>query len=307
MFSFSTCWNAERHKSGEGIIKEIKELGFQKIEVSCYYINEKKAKDILRLKKRGEIVITSVHNFCPNPLYEKNPEGGGGIFNLISEDAEERKEATKYTKETIDYAHQLGAQVVVMHLGEENKEIDYFKGSFKDKKEELKYENKYNEWICSLKEKRAKMQPIYLERILPSLQVINDYAKLSGVKIGVENRYFYYQFPNIEEMDIIFKNFPNSSLYYWHDVGHAQVLENIGFVKHEEWLKRFSQRMVGVHLHDLNLEGEDHQAPPQGGVDFEMIKRYLNKEVLKVLELNKKVKKSDIILGYKFLRSLFSD
>jgi hypothetical protein len=42
-----------------------------------------------------------------------------------------------------------------------------------------------------------------------------------------------------------------SLVSYWHDVGHAEVQQRLGFASHEGWLSQFKDRMVGVHLHDI--------------------------------------------------------
>jgi sugar phosphate isomerase/epimerase len=54
---------------------------------------------------------------------------------------------------------------------------------------------------------------------------------------------------------------------YWHDTGHAGTHERLGFTTQAEWLKRYADRMIGIHLHDINVE-RDHQCPGNGSIDW---------------------------------------
>jgi len=71
---------------------------------------------------------------------------------------------------------------------------------------------------------------------------------------------------------------------YWHDVGHAEVNQRLGFTPHEEWLSRFGDRMIGIHLHDV-LGIRDHRPPGKGDVNWNMVAEYVPQEALKVCEI----------------------
>ena len=68
-----------------------------------------------------------------------------------------------------------------------------------------------------------------------------------------------------------------------YDVGHAQTLDRLGFYPHEEWLKRFSTRIIETHLHDV-IGTTDHLAPGLGEVDFDMVARYLPAQAIRTCE-----------------------
>ena len=88
---------------------------------------------------------------------------------------------------------------------------------------------------------------------------------------------------------------------YWHDVGHAEVLENLGFGTHEEWLQRFAQRMVGIHLHDV-VGVDDHQAAGLGNVDWELVARYLPAGALLTCEFQNYNSPEQVKTGLDLLR-----
>jgi sugar phosphate isomerase/epimerase len=73
-------------------------------------------------------------------------------------------------------------------------------------------------------------------------------------------------------------------LGFWYDIGHAQALDRLAFFPHEEWLKRFADRIVGVHLHDV-LGIIDHDIPGCGEIDFGFIAPYLPTTAIRTLEV----------------------
>ena len=65
-FSFSTSWNAGNVKSGNEIVRQIKKLGINKIELN-FTISGRKLDEIIKLYNKNYIKISSVHNYCPVP------------------------------------------------------------------------------------------------------------------------------------------------------------------------------------------------------------------------------------------------
>ena len=106
MIAFSTLWNADRHEDGMTLTAEVKQLGFNALEVN-YKITEPMLTDIAALVERGEIKVTSLHNFTPLPANFTKSPGSGGLFLLSSADEERQMEAVEQTKRTIDYGARL--------------------------------------------------------------------------------------------------------------------------------------------------------------------------------------------------------
>lgn len=302
MFALSTAWNAWRHKSGKDIVQEIKEIGFDCIELN-FSLNSAIVEEIMDLKDRGQIKVVSVHNFCPIPNGTSRQNASPDIFSLSSLDEAERKKAVDFTRKTIDTASDLGAEVAVLHLGKVKMEekikslLPVFKSSGTAGLNKLKKQ---------MFEERRKKAKNFFDQALKSLEQLCDYAQERKVKLGIENRYYFSEIPAVEEMESILSEFPSPPIYYWHDVGHAQVYENLSLFKHKTMLDKFAQRMVGIHLHDI--EGiDDHRAPLKGNFDFSILKPYLKKETLKVLEPHQPATAEDIIYARKYLEELFAD
>src|SRR6058998_1087607 len=118
MISFSTCWNSQRHKAGDAMLREIKtKLGFDLIELG-HGIRLSLMPGIQKMFDAGEVRFSSLHNFCPLPVEVMMASPDCYKFSAVS--SEERERAVKQTFQTIDFAARLNAPFVVLHLGEVN-------------------------------------------------------------------------------------------------------------------------------------------------------------------------------------------
>lgn len=88
----------------------------------------------------------------------------------------------------------------------------------------------------------------------------------------------------MDEIAELLSEVPGSTVGYWHDVGHAEIQQRLGFGLHEEWLSRFKDRMIGIHLHAV-FGISDHHAPGRGELNSKMLVRYLPPGIVKVCEL----------------------
>jgi sugar phosphate isomerase/epimerase len=123
-----------------------------------------------------------------------------------------------------------------------------------------------------------------LQSVKKSLAELLDYADKYAVKLGLENRYHYMDIPIIDEMEELLQLADSDRLGFIYDVGHAQALGRLGFFAPEEWLKRYSDRILGSHLHDV-IGLSDHLAPGLGEIDFTNIANYLPISAFRTLEL----------------------
>ena len=142
-----------------------------------------------------------------------------------------------------------------------------------------------------------------LEMMLLSMDEIQKAAEKYDVNIGIENRYFFEECPNFDEMGVIFDEFGGGRIGYWHDAGHAQVQENLGFQRVEEMLRAYGKFLVGFHLHDVKGHS-DHHVPGIGEVDFELLKKYIKKDTVKILEIHPRETEKDLMAGVDFLKNM---
>src|SRR5262249_46660436 len=114
MYSLSTCWNSHRHTDGRAMLREISELGFAYAELS-HGTRLSLLPGILEAVEAGEIKISSLHNFCPLPVGVNH--SAPNLYQFTSESQQERENALRHTRKTIELAARLNAPVVVLHYG----------------------------------------------------------------------------------------------------------------------------------------------------------------------------------------------
>lgn len=303
MFGISTSWNYHRHHDARSMIEEIKKLGINCIELN-FKLSKEIVYDVEKLVAEKFITVLSLHNFCPVPDSIDIKKASPDYYSLASIDEAERKKAVEATKRTIDTACRLKAEAIVVHSGRLN---------IKDKTRELAKAIEEGMDVTFLvevmqKERDEELKKGYLDSLLKSIGEISNYSKNCNIKIGLENRFYFRELPSISEFEVIFEHFDaETNICYWHDTGHAKVFENLRLSLQEEYLSKFSSRLIGVHLHDVKGVINDHKAPMRGNFDFAMLKPYLSNDIPKVLEPHEPATPEEIIRGLEYLKQLYGD
>jgi sugar phosphate isomerase/epimerase len=154
------------------------------------------------------------------------------------------------------------------------------------------------------KEQLVVARAVRAERTMRSVRLslleLAEYATQKGVRLGLENRLHYFDIPLPDELEELLDLGLGEIVGYWHDVGHAQVQEHLGFQTHEEWLRRFACQMVGVHLHDV-VGVKDHLAAGLGHVDWEMVAGYLPANALRTCEFQAFNSPQEVAAGLEWL------
>jgi sugar phosphate isomerase/epimerase len=81
---------------------------------------------------------------------------------------------------------------------------------------------------------------------------------------------------------------------------YAQALDRLGFFKHEDWLIRYADRMIAIHLHDV-VGITDHQIPGTGEIDFKWLASRLPSAAQRTLEVSPNNRIEDIRKGMEHL------
>jgi sugar phosphate isomerase/epimerase len=288
-------WAKGRFSNMAGFVTKAKEFGFTHIEANAS-ISPQMLSELLKAK----VPISSIHSPCPATLSSRGiPVSSLSLSSLNESD---RMEAVSFTKQTIDLAVSVKARAIVLHMGEvpidlslQERLYELHEGGYAQTKE-------YNQAKEELVYQRNVQALHYLEIAKRSLQDISEYSQQKGIILGLETRLNFNEIPNIDEMAALLKNVPGNLVGYWHDVGHAEVQQQLGFSLHDEWLSRFRDRMVGIHLHDV-LGISDHHAPGKGDVNWEMVTKYLPPKIVKVCEIGEWNNEEQIEGVVEFLQS----
>jgi sugar phosphate isomerase/epimerase len=282
MISFSTCWNSARHTTGDAMLREIKtRLGFELIELD-HRVRSSLMPGIQRVFDAGEIRFSNLHDFCLLPGQDTvfSPDGYG--FSAAS--AKERELAVTQAFQAIDLAAQLNAPFVVLHMGKVNM------SPVTDRliamaKAGAYLSREYVRTKISAVQERERIAPKCLERVKNCLLRVMGHAARKNIRIGLKARRDYEQIPTERELSELLGEINSPHLGYWHNFGHCQVKENLGFIDHAEWLRAVGPRAFGCHVQDCIWPAREGQLPFTGGVDFEKLVPLLPTNCLFVWEM----------------------
>jgi sugar phosphate isomerase/epimerase len=291
--SLSTMWAFDNYPDLNDFFKLSARLGFQKIELN-HQINSA----MLSQVKLDHYQFSSIHEPCPADISTKELVNRDWLISSVDEDS--RKLGIDAVKKSIDLAHELGAPIVVIHCGTIPSDIDYEKKLRTLFKVGKIGSEEYLQIKSQLIDHRRKLIDPRLQAVKKSLHELLEYANRINVRLGLENRYHYMDIPSIDEMNELLSLANSSQLGFIYDVGHAQALDRLGFYSHEDWLKRYSSRMFGAHLHDV-IGLTDHYAPGLGEIDFSKIAQYLPEDSFRTFELLPGNTLAQVKDGVKFL------
>ena len=284
MYSFSTCWNSARHTDGRAMLREIRELGFDYAELS-HGIRISLVPGILEAVKAGEMKISTLHNFCPLPTGIEKPSPN--LFEFSSDKERDRQLAVKHTLNTLDFAVKVGAPLVVLHFG--SMDLKDYTGKLKELLERgEKGSPKFQKFVAEAAAAREAKKKKFYEHARDTLRELYGEAKARGIKFGIEIREAVEELPVESDFAALLKEFP-APVFYWHDVGHAQIKHDFGFIDHAKFLAERAGRLAGFHIHDVKFPARDHFPPGGGDIDFAALAPFVKPEHIKVFELSPKV------------------
>jgi sugar phosphate isomerase/epimerase len=254
------------------MLREIKtKLGFDLIELD-HRVRTSLMPGIQKLFDAGEIRFSSLAVL---------PDG----YKFSAASTEERERAVTRAFQAIDLAAQLNTPFVRLHLGKINmppitdRLIAMAKAGGYLSREYVRMK------IAAVQE-REKNASECLERVKDCLRRVIKHATPKNVRIGLETGRDYEQIPTERELHEILEEMNSPYLGYWHDFGHSQVKENLGFIDHAEWLQTVGPRALGCHVQDCIWPAREGQLPFTGGVDFEKLVPLLPANCLFVWQMN---------------------
>lgn len=303
MIAFSTSWNSGRHTAGDEMLREIKDLGFDLIELG-HGIRISLVPGIQKMFDGGEVRFSSLHNFCPLPVevMTASPD----CYQFSASGKEERDRAVRQTLQTIDFADRVNAPFVVLHCG------SVAMNPITDELIVLAsngglLSRKYVRKKVDAVRKREQLAPSYLARVRECLQPIVEHAAQKNIRLGIEGRRGYEEIPSEREIPQLLDEIAVPHVGYWHDMGHIQIKENLGFLDHAEWLRTIAPRTLGCHMQDVKWPAQDHQPPFSGDMKLELLTRMLPRDCAIVWELSPRRSAEEIMQARTIWRERFGE
>lgn len=298
IFSLTTRWNARRHETGESMLGEILDMGFDHVELG-FDLTPNLVPGVCSMIKAGRVKADSLHAFCPlPPVAFPSPEP----FTFCDPDPNVRASALHYLENTIRFATEVGARVVVAHAGNVAMkplsphliELTATGQQYGDDYEKARMK------LIMAREKAVPAQIPYLyagvERLLPLLESTQRILALELLPT-------WEAIPSEVELERLMTHFNSPWLRVWHDLGHGQIRENLGLTSHARWVKRLRPWIAGMHIHDVRPPAADHFMPPGGNVKFELFRETACDDIIRVLEPSHTVKPEEIKAGLNFIRT----
>ena len=287
--ALSTMWGVGQPGPFNQTFIDGRKAGFARFE-----LNHRVTTELIEQFDHNQFYIASVHEPCPTTMsYEDRKQMDISISNLAETI---RVRAVDDIKRSIDTAVKLGARLVVIHPGAitcDRWRDDRLRALYR---QGHRHTSEYQALLEDVIAHRETLVQPHFEQALISMQEIIRFSTGSGINLGLENRYRYYDIPLLDEMEQLLALCDANWYGFQYDVGHAHTLDVLGMVSHFEWLERFSSRMVGVHFHDV-IGITDHQVPGQGDVDFTAISRYIPDSAQLTLEIGPKASLTDLVEG----------
>jgi len=291
------------------MMQEMASLGFDYVELS-HGIRITLVPGILKAVERGVIKVATCHNFCPLPPGVNH--AAPNLYLPSSTDGRERDQWLRQSKRTVDFAAQVGAKKIVLHLGS----VEFFWFNPKGRVEgyyeanlgkDLSADAAYQKLLAkSLAKLRARMSD-YWANTKRSLRELLPYAEQKGVMLAFENREAFDELPlDADHPELVAEMARPAACGYWHDAGHAQIKHDMGLLNHREHLEKNAAHLIGFHLHDVSADGQDHQPIGTGKIDFDMVSRFWRPEHTLVLEFSPRLTSEQVLASKQRVEELLA-
>jgi sugar phosphate isomerase/epimerase len=200
----------------------------------------------------------------------------------------------------------MGAKTIIVHAG--NVEMS----SMTEKlialfSESRQFSPAYEKIKTKLMMKRNDRATKHLQHLQVGLEQIVPTLVDAGVVLALENLPSWESLPSEMEMLNLMEDFHCPQIRYWHDIGHGQIRQNLGFISPIRWLERLEPYLAGMHVHDVARPASDHIMPPAGDVDFKIYAPFVKPGLPVVLEPRPGLPAEDIKQAVRLLGELWQE
>jgi len=291
----STCWKSAEVNHGDELISAMARLGPPALELE-YRITGRMFQQMRGSISGGHVQVLSIHGPFPFPDDLPRTMASGDLFNMVSADADLRRQAVAALRKTLETASDLEVGRVVFHGGRIEDLNDRSLAFYQALKREPSLSadaGKELEWLI---EARAGKASTCVDRLLFCIEALVKPAESLGVTLCLENRFHLHELPNKDELTRILDTFRGAPVGFWLDVGHAAFQERLGLSPLEDWLGFVPEALMGVHVHDCR-KWEAHVPPGLGDVDFKRLDAAFQSAPVIIFEIESAFEPEAVIEG----------
>lgn len=290
-FTLSTSCFGTRLRSIEDQAFAAVAMGFRRIELGLSDLPPT-LNGFEDTQRETGVKVTSVVAGCLKPRADST-----SFPMLTSTSAEEREQALGSVRRHVQLAQRMGAPIVVVR-GSAIADV-----KLRAEAEQVHARIARDGWNDELSattrtlvqrvQKKGQRQIEHLCRALH--QVLQEFPE---TKLALEPGWHIDDLLTYEAMGWVLSDLERVG--YWHDVGRVHQRQKAGLPGQGQWLEAYASRMIGIHLQDA-ADQEAEMPPGQGEVDFKLVADYTPKTAARVLDIDQKHGRTEILASVQFL------
>jgi sugar phosphate isomerase/epimerase len=159
-------------------------------------------------------------------------------------------------------------------------------------------EPELREEVCAFVQKVQRTSQKHIEQFCRSLHTIS--RESPDMIFAIEPGREVDDLLGFDALGWVLDDLESVKLKYWHDVGRIHLREHLGLQPQGEWLETFGARMAGIHLQDA-VDEETEMPIGLGEVDFKLLAEYVPDGAEKVVEIDPRHGRAEILTSVRFL------
>jgi sugar phosphate isomerase/epimerase len=295
-FSLSTTCYGSRLKTIEDQAFAAVAMGFRRLEIGIAEVPVT-LNGFEQSRRETGIEVRSLVAGCLDP---RSDHPSGSKLGSLDEDTRER--ALNCVRRHIRIAHRYECPVVVVRGCELEdrplqEEADRLQARILREGQTEETQASARDLVARVRKKGQRQ----IEHLCRSLHAL--LTEFPETRIAIEPGTSFVDLLSFDACGWVLDDLVNKGVAYWHDTGLSQVRQRSGLSTQGEWLDKYAPRMVGIHLQD-SAEGQAEMPPGSGEVDFKLVAGYLAKGAERVIEVNPRHGRAEILAAVQFLVDL---
>jgi sugar phosphate isomerase/epimerase len=292
-FSISTTCYGSRLKTIEDQAFAAVAMGFRRLEIGISEVPVT-LNGFEQSRRETGIEVRSLVAGCLDP---RSSHSSGSKLGSLDEDT--RECALNCVRRHVRIAHRYECPVVVVRGCElEDKplqeEADRLQAKILRDGHSEECQAAARDLVARVRKKGQRQ----IEHLCRSLHALR--TEFPMTRIAIEPGASFVDLLGFEATGWVLEDLANKQVAYWHDTGLSQLREKTGLQTQGQWLDTYASRMVGIHLQD-SAEGHVEMPPGSGEVDFKLVAGYVSREAERVVEVNPRHGRAEILAAVQFL------